>query len=78
MTEDAPRAELVHDPVTGVAVTSDAGGVSAIRLTLTTPLYRGATLAMFLSGLRDRGLPGVARDCVLHSAVDAVSTTGED
>lgn len=42
---------MVEDPTTGERVPDDGPGVSALGLTWSTPLYRGATVAMFLSGL---------------------------
>jgi SET family sugar efflux transporter-like MFS transporter len=37
--------------VSSPAVDTDAAGPSALRVTLASPLYRGATVALFLSGL---------------------------
>ena len=52
MTDETPKTELVQDPVSGAVVPAHpVGEETALRLTLTTPLYRGATIAMFLSGL---------------------------
>ncbi|MFH8249512.1 MFS transporter [Microbacterium sp. B2969] len=52
MTDETPKTEVVQDPVSGAVVPAHpVGEETALRLTLTTPLYRGATIAMFLSGL---------------------------
>jgi len=47
ITTDSPSHTTQHVPKESVA----AGHSSALRLTLASPFYRGATVAMFLSGL---------------------------
>jgi len=49
-------------PTTDVPLTDSAVPKSAVQLTLATPLYRGATIAMFLSGLGfSAAAPQIAR-----------------
>jgi SET family sugar efflux transporter-like MFS transporter len=48
---DPAAPEVVVDPVSGQVLTDAVPHDSSLRLTLSLPLYRGATIALFLSGL---------------------------
>jgi MFS transporter, SET family, sugar efflux transporter len=48
---DPAVPDVVVDPVSGQVITDAVPHDSSLRLTLGSPLYRGATIALFLSGL---------------------------
>ena len=65
-----------HVEPTDVALDDPVVHTSALRLTLASPLYRGATIALFLSGLgfsaaapADRVVPGQRPRCVTDRSV---------